>query len=295
MYRVGVVLFLVVILATWSYSYNILVVFPYPGRSHFLTYARFFKGLAEKGHNVTVLSHYPLQEPVKNYRDIEIGGMEEFFQTKFDVLTNLQNSYAKSRLPMYFTFLVIHNIGQLACEMGMTAKVVQRFLKEDNKFDVAILESFNTDCFLTLVKQFDVPVVRVTSDTIMPWANHKFGNPNNPAYIPNVSLKFSNKMTFLERVENTVLTWAQTFFFNYIVGTKSDTKVSMKYFGELGSSIPTDVYNNSLMLMDTHFTLNFPRPLLPNIIEVGGIHIGKAKPLQMVRYIFQLFLHIVCN
>jgi len=34
-------------------------------------------------------------------------------------------------------------------------------------------------------------------------------------------------------------------------------------------------------MVNQHFTLNYPRPLLPSIIEVGGMHVSReAKPLE---------------
>lgn len=34
--------------------------------------------------------------------------------------------------------------------------------------------------------------------------------------------------------------------------------------------------NVSLVLLNSHFTLNYPRPYLPNMIEVGGLHINRV-------------------
>jgi hypothetical protein len=39
----------------------------------------------------------------------------------------------------------------------------------------------------------------------------------------------------------------------------------------------------SLLLVNNHFTLNYPKPLMPNIIEVGGMHIEQPKKLPEVR------------
>jgi len=37
----------------------------------------------------------------------------------------------------------------------------------------------------------------------------------------------------------------------------------------------------SLIMVNQHFALNYPRPLLPNIIEVGGMHVSReTKPLD---------------
>jgi glucuronosyltransferase len=37
--------------------------------------------------------------------------------------------------------------------------------------------------------------------------------------------------------------------------------------------------NASLVLSNSHFTLNYPRPLLPEVIDVGGMHCRPSKPL----------------
>lgn len=41
-------------------------------------------------------------------------------------------------------------------------------------------------------------------------------------------------------------------------------------------------YNISLIFVNTHFSIDYPRPLVPNIIEIGGVHIGTPKPLPTV-------------
>lgn len=48
---------------------------------------------------------------------------------------------------------------------------------------------------------------------------------------------------------------------------------------------PIDVlaYNISLILVNSHFSVNYPRPLVPNIIEVAGLHIDTPRPLPKVR------------
>ena len=58
----------------WSLSfcngYRIFAIFPMNGRSHFSIFEQIVKGLAEKGHQVDVISGFPLKEPFPNYTDI---------------------------------------------------------------------------------------------------------------------------------------------------------------------------------------------------------------------------------
>lgn len=52
---------------------NILVFAPMPFKSHFSGFQPLFKELAIRGHNVTVLSSFPLKKPLTNYTDIPIN------------------------------------------------------------------------------------------------------------------------------------------------------------------------------------------------------------------------------
>lgn len=52
---------------------------------------------------------------------------------------------------------------------------------------------------------------------------------------------------------------------------------------KFGSGIPSTgelVKNTSLMLINQHFSLSGAKPLPPNVLEVGGLHLRAAKPLD---------------
>lgn len=51
-------------------AYKILGVFPTPSFSHFVLGSRLMKALAEKGHEIVIISPYKEAKPLKNYREI---------------------------------------------------------------------------------------------------------------------------------------------------------------------------------------------------------------------------------
>lgn len=59
---------------------NILVFAPMPFKSHFRGFQPLFKELAGRGHNLTVVSTFPLQKSIENYTDIPITVDESVFQ-----------------------------------------------------------------------------------------------------------------------------------------------------------------------------------------------------------------------
>lgn len=64
---------------------KILGIFPIAAISHNILSYKLMKGLAEAGHDVTMISPYPLKDPPKNgtYTDIILDGFAEEFQGKY--------------------------------------------------------------------------------------------------------------------------------------------------------------------------------------------------------------------
>lgn len=58
-----------------SSGHRILGLFPHPGYSHFQFFEPIMKALAEAGHEVTVVSQFPNKEPMENYKDELITGV----------------------------------------------------------------------------------------------------------------------------------------------------------------------------------------------------------------------------
>lgn len=56
---------------------RILVVHTTPTASHLIVGKALYKELAIRGHEVTVITTYPLETPLKNYRDIQIPISQE--------------------------------------------------------------------------------------------------------------------------------------------------------------------------------------------------------------------------
>lgn len=79
------VLFAITLLSTCS-AYRILGVFPFNGKSHNILFEALMKGLAKHGHQVDVISHFPLKKPVENYTDIiNLDGSMETLMNNYTI------------------------------------------------------------------------------------------------------------------------------------------------------------------------------------------------------------------
>ncbi|XP_023311037.1 UDP-glucuronosyltransferase 2B14-like [Anoplophora glabripennis] len=260
---------------TQSTSYNILGVFPHPGKSHVDVFKPLMKALAENGHKVTVISHFPLIKPIPNYKDIHLGSKEVLVDA-FDV-----NIAESSRFWKINHVLLLSYIANSSCENGLASEAVQNFMKTKDRYDVMITEFFNSDCFLGLAHRVKAPIIGLSSSTLMSWTSERLANPVHTAYIPNNLMDYSDRMTFLERLENTVVTLYHQYYYKYFMLSRDNALIS-KHLGKKAAKVKEFIANTSLVLVNTHFSLNLPRPLVPNVIEVGGIHIRNQRPLSKV-------------
>lgn len=260
-------------------SYKILGIFPHTGRSHFFVFEPLLKALVEKGHELTVISPFPQKEPLERYHDISLNVTSE--ATVGVMSLGFFSGYFYERyllIPLMLSYK-----GYDSCEKTLSSKAVQDLISSNELFDLIITEYFDTDCFLGFVHKFQVPFVATGSCTLMSWLNPRFGNPDNPSYIPDNLMSHGDHMTFLDRVDNT-FGYLVHRIISYLLMEIPANIVARKYFGDDLPSLNDIAYNTSIMLENTHFSLNLPRPQVPNIIDVGGIHIRNVNPLPQVIY-----------
>lgn len=63
--------------------------------------------------------------------------------------------------------------------------------------------------------------------------------------------------------------------------------IADRLFGP-GPKLETLAQNYSLVLSNSHFSINEVRPLVPALVEVGGLHLDESQKLQKVSYLLPL-------
>ena len=89
---------------------RILGIFPLPGKSHFGMCETVMRALAARGHQVDVISHFPLKKPPPNYHDISIEGSVPA------VINNLTLQRAETFASGNLAELV-QNAGNMVCDL----------------------------------------------------------------------------------------------------------------------------------------------------------------------------------
>ncbi|XP_069671922.1 UDP-glucosyltransferase 2-like [Periplaneta americana] len=254
-----------------SNTANILGVFYFNGRSHFIMFESLMKGLAARGHNVYVIGHFPQKTPIHNYTDISVE----------DSLPKMLNQISVDYFRKYGQLTVLDFIFRHTmdvCETVLKHPNVQKFLEENDNFDVVISEVLGPDCAIGLAHRYNVPFIGMTSSVSFPWGSDRVGTPDHPAYISNYFLPFNSHMNLGERIINTVVNQAIKIGYDFFVDSRID-ELLKKYHGEDIPPITQLKKNISLLLVNSHYSLNGVRPTVPAFVEVGGIHIQQNGEL----------------
>ncbi|XP_075147152.1 UDP-glucosyltransferase 2-like [Haematobia irritans] len=259
----------VVTIACSTQGAKILSVFPFPGPSQYIFISPLLKALAERGHEVTSVSTFPQTKPLKNFRDVAVMENSHVLE---DILGEAN---AGKSLSFFEEITAFANIGKTLMPNVFTNKEFKKIM-ETEKFDLLIVEILGTEAFLGLGEYFKVPIIGVSTFGTANFIDYLVGNPLPVSYIPHMSLSYGNHMTLKERTINVLTEILDRLCFNYIVLPEQEN-LYRKYFPRAQLSLDEARKNVSLVLLNDHFTLRAPRPYVPNMIEVGGLHI-KQKP-----------------
>lgn len=267
---------------------RILGLFPHTGRSHQMVFEPLLQNLAERGHHLTVVSFFPLKNPPANYTDSSLEGISPPGLESIDLMM-FENSNRLLRLLgveriiiQMFAFWPLDEFALNVCKKLVDWPILRGALTQ--QYDVVIVEYFNSDCMLGLMHVYGVraPIVAISSSGLMPWTPNRIGLSDNPSYVPLVSMPFTSKMSFTERLENTFLRSFYKYWFRNNIQLK-EKEVLEKHFGRKMPDLEDLAKNVSLIIVNTHHTLNGVRPLLPGLVEVGGMHIDHTrKPIPHV-------------
>ncbi|KAB0795432.1 hypothetical protein PPYR_12271 [Photinus pyralis] len=239
-------------------SARILGICHIPAHSHQQLGTALLTGLAEKGHEVTMVTPVAPKKSVKNLKIIQL---------KYPPLH--ENNIRKN---------IIHgNIGiegnRFSTQLDGNSNTSIRRSTLRRRYHRAILnEAFRGFCY-----RFGAPCIGLSTVAPNRWTNRQMGNPFNPAYVTELFLGYSDRMTFFQRLTNAVvITWEM--LLNHFYVLPKHNELLQKYFP--GAPHLYELYfNTSLMLLNAHVATNAPVPLVPNMIPIGGYHIKPPNKL----------------
>lgn len=102
------------------------------------------------------------------------------------------------------------------------------------------------------------------------------GCPSPPSYVPRFFTGYTDKMSFKQRVFNTIVALLEPLMCRLLYWHFD--QLAYQFLGE-EVGVAKVLSDSDIWLLRIDFTLEFPRPLMPNIVLVGGINCDVRNPL----------------
>lgn len=206
-----VVFFLVALFLSSAESANILGLFTSASPSHVIVYTSVAKALAAKGHNVTVVTSFPLKDKNPEYKHVLLRPDDKVFTKIQNGMTKMSN--AQSGLDK-FKSMVSSLVGMTQLQYdGMISAEFQTLIKS-SQFDLVINGQFFNTFHLAVAAQLKVPIVLVWTSHPAGFLNTFTGNPTLGSFVPNTMVTNKQPMNFGERLK--------TFLANGVFGLLHD-------------------------------------------------------------------------
>ncbi|GAB0093835.1 UDP-glucuronosyltransferase [Sergentomyia squamirostris] len=253
-------------------GYNILGIFHTPGKSHHILAGKLVEALAEAGHTVTIVAPHKLSKPVKNIKEIVLN---------VESATKLsKNLYEQPDSSVNEQLQTVIGLALNFTDNALSDPEMKALIRSKEKFDVIIVEIFLSESLMGLGKVFNAPMIGFTSFGPSKWSTDLNGSPSPLSYVPHVLFTYTDRMTFGQRLANTMISVFEKVYMDLAYNHRQEALYN-KHFPDPKPNLD-ELKKTSfpLILLNSHFSLSYPRPLLPNMIEIGGFHVDKKpKPL----------------
>lgn len=165
-------------------------------------------------------------------------------------------------------------------DQQLKSKDMQKLLNDKSKkFDLLLLETLGgASPYHALAEKFNIPVVAITSADASRTGHEIMGNEINSVAHPDRVLPFTTAQSFGQRLISCILNLMMEFVL-IPRSQKNFDALPQKHFPEVTKSSHDLVRNVDLLLINAHPVLGNIRPILPNTIPLGFLHIKPPKKL----------------
>ncbi|XP_013803965.1 UDP-glucuronosyltransferase 1A1-like isoform X1 [Apteryx mantelli] len=258
-----------------------LLVIPMEG-SHWLSMKAVLAELSRRGHEIIVIAP-------ESRMLVDSSAMYTLktypVPFKKEELQELMHSLALdtfSEKPFLFRFLNTWEnfrkssaIFKATCESLLYNKEVMKYI-EESKFD-AILTDPLTPCGQIIALHFSIPTVFFLRGVPCAIDVHAAQSPDPPSYVPRVFSLYTDHMTFPQRVKNLLISISEPFLCSTVF---SSFESLASDFLQKPMTITQLLSHGSIWLKRIDFVFDYPVPVMPNMIFIGGVNCGQKKPLS---------------
>ncbi|XP_001947708.2 UDP-glucuronosyltransferase 2B7 [Acyrthosiphon pisum] len=246
---------------------RILAVETIAGKSHWYFMSSVLRSLTDAGHTVTVFTPFPDGDRA-NYTEVDTS---RDFPLKLDM--DVMQTIREFRDPFMLTNLM-SGLARFYCDAVYGNRKLAELIASEprDRYDLLLIEPLGFDCVSYLADVLGLPVIYSIPSPMLTFTERLFtGHLSNPACVSNMLASHAVPNTFVQRFSNTaLLTYG-------MIKTQYDQLVTLFTDPRPYDLAPT--VNPSIIFQNTHYISESPRPITPNVIYVGGIHLKPPKTI----------------
>ncbi len=160
------------------------------------------------------------------------------------------------------------------CDILLSNSALLQRLK-DSRFDLLILEPLDP-CGRVLADYLDIPFIPLMTNGLGHWD----GNPRPPSYLPAAIAPFTTDMSFPQRLGNFLMKCLYDTIPVLMGFDQHFNQMKNRYGLNTSLSIADTFKRASIKLVNSDFAVEYPAPIEPNTIMIGGFAVSKPKPLS---------------
>lgn len=260
-----------------------LLVVPQDG-SHWLSMKDIVVRLSEKGHEIVVVapeinlllteSKYYTRKiyPVPYDQEELEGRYRSFGRNHFSERWLLNAAQVEYRNNM-----IVINMYFLTCQSLLRDAATLSFLREA-KFD-ALFTDPALPCGVILAEYLGLPSVYLFRGFPCSLENTFTRTPSPTSYVPRYYTAFSDRMTFPQRVANFLTRILENILLDLLYTKYEDLARDIL---KIEVDLPALYRKADIWLMRYDFVFEFPRPVMPNMVFIGGTNCKKVGVLSQV-------------
>ncbi|XP_075285743.1 UDP-glucuronosyltransferase 1A1 isoform X6 [Opisthocomus hoazin] len=258
-----------------------LLVVPMEG-SHWLSMKQALTELSKRGHEVVVIAPESkmlidstgLYE-LKTYpAPFKKEAMEELLLSLTSISFS-EESFLMRFINTWHNFREVSAMFQATCRSLLYNKEMMKYI-EESKFD-AIFTDPMTPCGQIIALHFSIPTVFFLRSVPCAIDVHAARSPDPPSYVPRIFSENTDHMTFPQRVKNFLISISESFTCGIIF---SPFESLASDFLQKPMTVTQLLSHGSIWLKRIDFVFEYPMPVMPNMVFIGGINCGQKKVLS---------------
>jgi len=231
--------------------------------------------LAQRGHQVTVVSPFKSKKEVSGVTEIVV---ESTFEEISEKLT--EDALLRDGIEMSLSTVVDVSIENN--EHALTTPEVKEIL-ENKEIDVVVaVPVFGNEAGYLVAQKMNASLVLfITAPVCMPWSNWAVGDIYNPSFIPVVPTGYTQEMTFLQRMINTLVTMIFQFAVRDLYALPKVHSMLARVFPDEDIPHMNDLIKSTSLLINhgSPFLGDGLRPVMPQTIFAGLMSCNPPSPL----------------